>query len=152
MRFGNRDKNTLQIVDVRTERSGETQQDAVLEQALRNFRLSVHAWSQAVSSSPRTFAHEVRHRSWRLAAGVALGCVVAAGSVSGGLYEHHQMQEAARQQAAAHAAAAQEKILAAQRARAADRDLLTDVDSDVSQEVPSAMEPLARLMDVSATN
>ena len=152
MRFGNRDKNMLRIMDTQTERSGEPLQDAVLEQALCNFRLSVHAWSKAVSGGPRTLVNEVRHRSWRLAAGVALGCVIAACTVTGAFYEHHQIQEAARQEAAARAAAAQERILTAERVSASDRALLTNVDSDVSQEVPSAMEPLAQLMEVGETN
>ena len=152
MSFGERDTNTLRSTDAQTERRGDALQDAELEQALRNFRLSVHAWSEAVSGSPRTLAHEVRRRSWRLAAGVALGCFLAAGSVTGALYERHQIQEAARQEAAARAAAAQERILAAERISAADRALLTNVDSDVSQEVPSAMEPLAQLMEVGERN
>lgn len=152
MRFGNGDKSPLQIVDGGKERSGAQLENDVVEHALLNFRLSIHAWSRAVSGGPRTLAHEVRYRSWRLAAGVALGCLVAAGSVTGAIYERHQIQEAARQEAAARAAAVQEQILAAQQARAADRDLLTNVDTDVSQEVPSAMEPLAQLMDVGETN
>jgi hypothetical protein len=36
--------------------------------------------------------------------------------------------------------------MAAQRAQAEEEDLLAQVDSDVSREVPSAMEPLAQLM------
>lgn len=152
MSFGERDTNTPRSTDAQTERRGDALQDAELEQALRNFRQSVHAWSEAVSSSPRTLAHEVRRRSWRLAAGVALGSFLAVGSVTGALYERHQIQEAARQEAAARAAAAHERILAAERISAADGTLLSNVDSDVSQEVPSAMEPLAQLMEVGERN
>ncbi|MGA2674787.1 MAG: hypothetical protein ABSE99_16340 [Terracidiphilus sp.] len=117
--------------------------DAEFEQALRNFRSSVHAWSEAAYNRPRTAAKTVRQRSWRLAAGWALGCLLVAGSVSGGVFEHHHRQELAR--IAAARAAEQQKQVAAQRARE-EEDLLAKVDSDVSRQVPSAMEPLAQLM------
>jgi hypothetical protein len=65
--------------------------------------------------------------------------------VGGGLYEQHQRQEMARVAAAARAAE-QQRLVAAQQARDAEEDLLAKVDSDVSREVPSAMEPLAQLM------
>ena len=87
----------------------------------------------------------VRHTSWRLAAGWALGCVLAAGSVTGGVYERHHRQELAKIAAAAEAAR-QQKLVAEQRARQNEEDLLAKVDSDVSREVPSAMEPLAQMM------
>jgi hypothetical protein len=87
----------------------------------------------------------VRHVSWRLAAGWALGCVLAAGSVAGGVYERHHRQEAARIAAAAEAAQ-QQKLAAEQRTQQENEDLLAKVDSDVSREVPSAMEPLAQMM------
>jgi hypothetical protein len=48
--------------------------------------------------------------------------------------------------AAAARAAESERLVAAERARVEEEDLLAKVDSDVSREVPSAMEPLARLM------
>lgn len=151
MSFGERDPFELGIVKAREERSGSAMQDADLEQALRNFRLSVHAWSESVLSRPRTVTHEVRRRSWRLAAGLALSAVLVAGSFTGVVHERHLRQQAARQEAEARAAA-QQRVLAAQQARVADGELLTNVDSDVSREVPSAMEPLAQLMDVSDTN
>jgi hypothetical protein len=118
--------------------------DPVLDQALRNFRSSVHAWSGAAYSQPRTTA-PVRRVSWRLAAGWALGCVLAAGSVGGGLYERHHRQELAK--IAAAEAARQQKLAAEQRVREEDEDLLAKVDKDVSRQVPSAMEPLAQLMN-----
>ena len=85
----------------------------------------------------------MRHRSWRLAAGWALGFVLAVGGVSGGVYEHHQRQESARIEAARQAE--QLKQAAEQRARE-EEELLAKVDSDVAREAPSAMEPLAQLM------
>ena len=119
--------------------------DEELSQALVNFKLSVHAWSDAELSRPRTIAQGVRHRSWRLAAGVAMGCTLIAGGVSGGVYERHQRHETARIAAEARAAE-QQRLVAAEKARHDEEDLLAKVDSDVSRETPSAMEPLAQLM------
>lgn len=146
--------------------------DPVLMEALKNFRASVHAWSEAASSRPRTVVRAgVRHGAWRLAASWALGCVLAAGSVAGGLYAHHHQQElatlaaakaaqkAAQERAAERQAAAQKALQeqaaledsSAASTSQADDDLLATVDSDVSREVPSAMEPLAQLMDDNGT-
>jgi hypothetical protein len=47
---------------------------------------------------------------------------------------------------AAARAAESERLVAEQRASQEEEDLLAKVDSDVSREVPSAMEPLAQLM------
>jgi len=115
--------------------------DVRLEQALKNFRASVHAWSEAELSRPRTARRSVRHRSWRLAAGWALGVVLVAGGVSGGVYDHHmrEMAKAAAQREAEH-----QRELAAQRAHAEEE--LAKVDKDVSRDVPAAMEPLEQLM------
>lgn len=123
----------------------EQAEDAALEQALRDFRSSVHSWSEAVYNQPRQTGSVVRQGSWRVAAGWALGCVLAAGSVAGGVYERHHRQEVARIAAAAQAAR-QQKLAAEQQARKENEDLLAKVDSDVSRAVPSAMEPLAQLM------
>jgi hypothetical protein len=69
--------------------------------------------------------------------------VLVAGSVSGGVHERHQRQEQARIAAAQEAA--RQRVAAEQRAKD-EEELLAKVDSEVSQEVPSAMEPLAQLM------
>jgi hypothetical protein len=114
-----------------------------LEEALSDFRASVRAWSDAEYARPRAVELTARRRSWRLATGWALGCVLVAGSFSGGMYERHHRQEQAR--IAAARVAEQQRLAAEQRAREED-ELLAKVDSDVSQEVPSAMEPLAQLM------
>jgi len=135
----------------RAEQGADTANDLALEQALKNFRLSVIAWSDAAYSRPRTLAQVVRRRSWRLAAGWALGCALLAGGVAGAGYERHQRIEAARIEAARVAeqqrvAREQQNLLREEQAKAEDEDLLAKVDSDVSREVPSAMEPLAQLM------
>jgi len=119
--------------------------DLVLEQALKDFRLSVCAWSEAAYSRPRTVAQVVGHRSWRLAAGWALGCVLVAGGVSGAVFERHQRQEMARAAAQQRLGQERERLALAEQAREEDH-LLAEVDRDVSREVPSAMEPLAQLM------
>jgi len=119
--------------------------DETLGQALVDFKLSVHAWSEAELGRPRMLAQGVRQRSWRLAASVALGLTLVAGGVSGGVYERHQRHESARIAAEARAAE-QQRLVAAEKARQDEEDLLAKVDSDVSRETPSAMEPLAQLM------
>ena len=130
------------------ERAGQIAEDKLepaLEQALKNFRVRVHAWSEAELSRPRTATKTVRQRSWRLAAGLTLGCALVAGGAGGGVYQHHHRQELAR--IAAARVAEQQRLVAEQKARDEEEDLLAKVDSDVSREVPSAMEPLAQLMD-----
>ena len=122
-------------------------QDFELEAALKDFKNSVHAWSDAAYHRPRQVAAPVRRRSWRLTASWAMGCLMVVGSVSGGLFERQHRLELARI-ASEQRAAEQQKQLRDQEARAkvTDEDLLADVDSAVSRQVPSAMEPLAQLM------
>jgi hypothetical protein len=135
--------------DTREERAGAAKlvgieaTDAELEQALSNFRSSVNAWSEAQLSRPRTASATVPSRGWRLAAGWALGCALVAGGVSAGIHEREVRIEEAR--VAAQIEAQHQQELAAQRAKE-DEELLAKVDSDISKEVPSAMEPLAQLM------
>ena len=88
--------------------------DPVLAEALKHFKVSVDAWSGAAYSSPRTTVVSTVRHSWRRAAGWALGCVLAAGSLAGGVYEHHHRQELAR--IAAMQAAAQKALQARQEA------------------------------------
>jgi hypothetical protein len=115
-----------------------------LDEAIRDFRLGVHGWSEAALSRPRTVVASAPRRIWRLALGWTLGCALVVGGVSGGLYEQHQRRETARVVAAK--AAEQQRLAAQERARQEEEELLAKVDRDVSREVPSAMEPLARLM------
>ncbi len=127
------------------EQATDAASDAILDQALRNFRSNVHAWSEAEFGTHRNVS-AVRHTRWSMIAGWALGCVLAAVSVFGGLYERHHQQERARV-AAASEAARQQKLVDQQRALTENDDLFAKVSSDVSRQVPSAMEPLAQLMD-----
>lgn len=123
-------------------------EDAGLGQALKNFRLSVHAWSDAELSRPRTLAAASPRGAWRTATAWALGCVLVAGGLSGAVYERQHRRELAL--IAAQRAAEQQKQLAAEKARE-EEDLLAHVDSDLSRDVPAAMEPLAQLMQEDET-
>jgi hypothetical protein len=129
--------------------------DSELQQALVNFRQSVHAWSDAEyrseSESNRSRAMRVTvHSVWRPVLAWALGCVVVAGGVSGGIYDHHRIV-VERQQAAARIAH-ERQLAAQQKAQETDEALLANVDTDVSRSVPAAMEPLAQLMEDDGTN
>lgn len=130
--------------------------DRTLEQALKDFRSSVHAWSEAAYSLPH-LPVKIHRTSWRMAVAWALGCVLVSGSVAGGLYERHHKQELARMAMAAEAARQQKLAERQQRAQKENQDLLekgdllAKVDSDVSRSVPSAMEPLAQLMSEDET-
>jgi hypothetical protein len=150
-------------------------EDPVLEQAMKHFKASLDAWSDAAYHRPRTALTGARH-GWQLAASWALGGVLAVCGVAGVTYERQHVKEQAhiaavkaaalraqQQQAAEQAklAAQQQrsrveqvsttKIRAEQSGSAADEDLLATVDSDVSRQVPAAMEPLAQMMDEDGT-
>jgi hypothetical protein len=135
--------------------TSELQTDVVLEQAIVNFRKNVHAWSEAEFNRPRTVRVTVRG-IWRPVIAWALGCMVVAGGVSGGIYDHHR--NVVERQAAAARIERQRKLAEQQKQQAAvnrpanDESLLANVDSDVSRSVPAAMEPLAQLMDDDGTN
>jgi hypothetical protein len=127
--------------------------EAGLEHVLRNFRSSVHAWSEAELSRPRVIALAAHRHTWRFAATWALGCLLAAGSLSAGLYQHHRNQLLAGmthqpqiQQVQQEQLQARQPIVSGQ-AGQSDENLMAVVDNDVSRPVPSAMEPLAQLMD-----
>ncbi len=127
-------------------RSDQTPNDPALDEVLANFRLSIHAWSEVAGNRPRPVqAASPQRRVGRLAVGWALGCVLAAGGVSSGIWTHHQQQaRIAAARVAEHERQAAEQR--AQRNREEEENLMAKVDSDVSQEVPTAMEPLAQLM------
>ena len=118
--------------------------DPELARTLADFKSSVHAWSDAAFTRARAVHPAIIHRTWRLAAGWAMAGVLIAGAGSALVYEQHQRVEQAHIAAAARAAE-QQRQLAAQRARN-EEDLMYKVDTDVSRDVPDAMEPLAALM------
>lgn len=135
-----------------------TRMDPVFEETLKDFRLSVQAWSEAAMNRPRRPIHSAVHATWRAAVSWALGCLLAAGTLGGGLYERQHRQELAKQAAAEKARQGQQLAAEAASAntheqdgvastREQDEHLLAEVDSAVSRQVPSAMEPLAALME-----
>jgi len=113
-----------------------------LREALGNFKASVDAWSEAMMSRPREVKAPAR-TNWSGVTKWALGCVVFAGTVSGGVYQNHKQQEAAKVEAAR--VAEQQRELAAHKV-IQDDDLMASVDSAIAREVPSALEPMASLM------
>ena len=140
-------EDAAQSLKGRRAESGFDEEDEELEpelqQALGNFRHSVEAWSDAAYNRPRTAMKVHGRRIWRLAAGWALGCVLVAGAATELVHAGHVRQEQARIAAAAQA---ERQRLAAEQRDRDEEELLAKVDSDVSREVPSAMEPLAQLM------
>jgi uncharacterized protein HemX len=121
--------------------------EPALKRALGDFKASVHAWSDAVYNQPRALHTVVVRRTWRLAAGLSLASVLLAGTVSGGLYEHHRQVQA---RIAAEQEAQRQREIAAQQARERvqqEEDMFASVDKAISREVPAAMEPLAALTD-----
>jgi hypothetical protein len=125
-----------------------------LREALTNFKASVDAWSDAMVSRPRT-AKASERTNWSAVTKWALGCAVFAGTVSGGLYQNHRQQVAQKIESARIAEQQEQRELAAaQLLKENEEDLMSNVDSDVAREVPSALEPLASLMaeDDSAGN
>jgi uncharacterized protein HemX len=139
------EKKTVPAAKPGAEPAAEPIVEPELGQALAHFRASVHAWGQAAYERPRTVTTVAAHGSWRPALGWALGCVLVAGGFSGGFYEHQHRQVTAR--LAEQAREAKARQLAAEQQRTSDEDLLATVDSDVSRDVPAAMEPLEHLMD-----
>jgi hypothetical protein len=142
----NSEKKASRVNGMSEARPMEDELTPELELALREFRLSVHAWSDAVMSRPRlALAAAPRRSVWRLAAGWTLSCALIIGGLSAGVFEHHKQKMLIAQ-----AQMAEQQRLTAemrtQQARQEDEDLLAKVDSDVSRAVPSAMEPLAQLM------
>lgn len=130
----------------------EVAQDPELEAVLRDFRSSVHAWSETAYQSRSEAADRSRalvlspgpHRTlWRQSLVWALSLVLTAGVATEGMYQYHQKMLA--HQAAIQRELERQRQIAAEHAREAD-ELLARVDSDVSREAPTAMEPLASLM------
>lgn len=122
---------------------GQEAQDRYLDQVLRDFRASIHAWSEVAYTRPRPLAASPARAGWRKTAAWALGCVLAAGIAGGGVLEYRHQEQLARIAAAREAQ--RQRALTEQRAQEAALEL-AKIDSDVAREVPDAMEPLAQLM------
>jgi hypothetical protein len=157
----------------REDLAGESpEKDFELEQALQHFKASIDAWSNAALSRPRMMTKAPVRQNWRPAAIWALGCLLAAASLTGAAYKMLHRQEMTKQAAqrstekpaaAARSIAQPTNALPEKKAPAAtvrklstgaqdnaggqDENLLASVNKDVSQQIPAAMEPLAQLMD-----
>ena len=128
---------------------------------MRNFRLSIHEWSEQEYLQPRTLERtrwsSFRNIFWQMIANPALGGTLAAAlaiaSIGVPVGIHHEHVVAAQHQAAIEQQQKQAAEMArkAQAAAAAnpvdDGAFLDDVDSDIAQATPDAMQPLANLMN-----
>jgi uncharacterized protein HemX len=120
--------------------------DSVLRPALKDFRASVHAWSEAAYNRPRPVPASApqkiagrRAAAWVLTLALSVGVVGTAG------YEHHRRGVIAQQKQHEQEMERQ-RVLAEQQARETE-ELMANIDSDVSRQVPAAMEPLALTAD-----
>lgn len=127
----------------RTQSEDGLEMEPELREAISNFKSSVDAWSESAISRTRQVTTPAR-AGWGVATKWALGCAVFVCTVSGGVYQNHRQQESAKIEAAR--IAQQQRELAAERAEE-EADLMARVDSDIARQVPSALEPLASLMD-----
>ncbi|HEY3704129.1 MAG TPA: hypothetical protein VGL22_03655 [Terracidiphilus sp.] len=119
--------------------------DPMLQQAMRDFRGSVHAWSEAAFNRPRPVLASAPHRTaWRRSAAWVLSLTLSFAMVGTAAYEHHHRAVVAREQQHQQEMERQ-RILAQQREKETE-ELMANIDSDISRQVPSAMEPLASLM------
>jgi hypothetical protein len=130
-------------------------EDLQVTAALRNFRESVHGWSEQEFSKTRTSRVIAPHGFWvRMrgpVAGWALGCVVAMTAVTVAVTvpvtvhrQHKIAEERIAQQEQIRLADEKAKLEAAN--SMTDEELLSHVDSDIAQATPDAMEPLASMM------
>jgi hypothetical protein len=137
-------------------------EDAQVEEALRNFRLSLRNWSEQELIRPRVIEitgwSRFQNGFWRMIANPALGGTLAAAllitSVGVPLgIRHERAVETARLAALDQQKKELQRRLAEEEAmksvasdKVDDGAFLDDIDSDVSQATPDAMQPLASLM------
>lgn len=136
-------------------------EDIQVEAALRNFRASIHHWSEQEFVRPRAIERtrwsRFQSEFWRMIANPALGGTLAAAllitSVGIPVGIHHERAvEAARQAVLNQQKRELQQHLAEEEAKksaastADDGAFLDDVDSDIAQATPDAMQPLASLM------
>jgi hypothetical protein len=140
------------------EKFNESQEDPQVAEALRHFRESVHAWSEAEHSKPRLIRQSRRSTVWAIIVnpllGWSLAAAVLATTVGVPVAVHHQhVVDGQKQDALAkQQKLEQEQASQAAQARAAaidDDELMSHVDSDIAQDAPDAMQPLSSLMSTS---
>lgn len=137
--------------------------ESELDETLEDFRASVYAWSEAARGRPYVEMAKVPGLRWRLAWGCAVGVLMAVVGVGTLVRVPHRvspqaaeppeiLSERVSEQLPVLVASKSEPVVVNRRAaigRSAMRadDSLASVDSDVSRQVPQALEPLAQLMD-----
>ena len=139
----------------------ERAEEAHVEDALRNFRTSIHHWSEQEFVRPRMIERTrwSRYQSgfWRMIANPALGGTLAAAllitsvGVPVGIQHEHKVAaerrallDQQRKELQQHLSEEAKKSAAA--STVDDGAFLDDVDSDIAQATPDAMQPLASLM------
>jgi hypothetical protein len=142
---------------VKDEKRIQEMDDEQVEAALRNFRASVHGWSEQEFSRARTIKRSPWDAVFRALAHPVMAWTLASAlvvtSVGVPVKLHHDREAAAESAAAIQRQRALEKATAAQEAANSmtDDELMDHVDSDIAQAAPDAMQPLASLMtDTSA--
>jgi len=130
--------------------------DAELELALKNFKSSVHSWSEQEFARTRPVNLAMKVGFWsRMRTPVlagAMGLAMAVTAVTVPVKIHHDNVVAAQRAAAE---ARQKQLEAENAAKLAtesitDEELLSHVDTDIAQATPYALEPLANMMEDSA--
>lgn len=158
----NHELNYKQNLELNYEQNHELDQEAAesasarhLEEALASFRTSIRQWSQhELSHRPAVVLSQPSRATWHWLTAPALTWAAAAALAIGavgiplGIHHHHAVLAG---QQAAKARQQQREQQAAQLAstRADDDHLLEHVDTDIAQDTPDAMQPLASLMSSS---
>ena len=139
-----------------TEVNEQRVNDQEVEQALRSFRASIHAWSETEFTRSRAVkAPQSPLWRWLAAPAVSWGAAAVLAFTAVGVpvavHREHQIQVIARQRAEGQQRLrdAQEKAATQMAATIDDDKLLQHVDEDITQSTPDAMEPLASLMRTS---
>jgi hypothetical protein len=132
-------------------------EDTQVELALRNFRESVHGWSEQEYARPRVIKRSRWDAIFRLVANPVMAGSLASAlvitSVGVPVRIHHERQVVAEQNAARERQLELAKEAREQQANAmTDDELLSHVDSDIAQGAPDAMQPLASMMTDAAGN
>jgi hypothetical protein len=136
------------------EQTSFEREERELAEVLGTFRQSVHAWSDAEFNRERKIL-PVRKPLFGFRLVLASSLLMIAAGVTGGItvYQHYhdiaiiQAQKDADKKRQDDEKARLDKMNQDQMAgRSNDDALLADIDSDIAQESPAAMEPLASLM------
>jgi hypothetical protein len=144
-------------IDERSRNANLEIEDAQVEMALKHFRESVHGWSDEEFGRARVIRRSRWDAMWRMMANPvmawSMACVLTVASVGVPVNIHHLQVVAAERRAELEKQKKLAEEKAEQQAAAAinDDELMSHVDSDIAQDAPDAMQPLAQLMSDSTT-